>query len=155
MFPKNKKTIARQAMVFYDYKKICMQRTIREHYDLLLLKFSSWQWAVQKEKNRCPQVGTVCRKRTALPAALQNKIILVKSQARAESARYFPRFTCIVELAYARFSECEKVSRFQKPWEKPHISKICSKRGLSREEIVALLDLSSDSGDDSEADDRE
>ncbi|KAH9364819.1 hypothetical protein HPB48_020959 [Haemaphysalis longicornis] len=32
---------------------------------------------------------------------------------------------------------------------------MCSKRGLSKEEIGALLDLSSDSGDDSEADDWE
>ncbi|KAH9368594.1 hypothetical protein HPB48_004055 [Haemaphysalis longicornis] len=32
---------------------------------------------------------------------------------------------------------------------------MCSKRGLSREEIDALLDLSSDSGDNSEADDWE
>ncbi|KAH6945647.1 hypothetical protein HPB50_009396 [Hyalomma asiaticum] len=32
---------------------------------------------------------------------------------------------------------------------------MCSKRGLSREEIDALLELSSDSGDDSEADDWE
>lgn len=139
----------------FQLQKIWSQRTIPEYYELLLLKFSSWRWAVEKEKNRCPQVGTICKKRIALPAAPPKKIILVKCQASAESACFFPRFTCIVEFAFARFIECEKVSRFHKPWAKPHISKMCSKRGLSREEIDALLELSSDSGDDSEADDWE